>query len=75
MPYIRSYNMSSRTVKALSVFGCIILGYVMMFFGWNPHLPNGHGESLFFGGALLVLCAGVYGIVGVVRMIRRSFND
>jgi len=67
------YTMS-RTTKALLVIGCIIVGYAIMGVGWGVRLPNALGMFLFFGGALLVFCAGIYGLIKLIGVIRKSFK-
>jgi hypothetical protein len=68
-------NMMSKTIKILIVIGCIILGYVMMGFGWSSSLPSGLGQFLFFGGMCLVLCSGVYGLVKVIKSMKKSIRN
>jgi hypothetical protein len=65
----------SRTLKILIIVGLIILGYGMIGIGWTTNLPSSVGMFLFFGGALLVLCSGVYGLIKMIGLIIRSFKE
>ena len=57
--------------KMFLVFGCIALGYVMMFFGYSPDVPNWLGMSLFFGGAAIILIAGLYGLIKFIGRLKK----
>jgi hypothetical protein len=65
----------SRGVKILCVFVFIILGYAMMVFGYTDKLPNWLGESLFFGGAIVVLCSGMYGLIKLIGVIKGGLKS
>ena len=52
----------STAVKILSIVACIILGYALMYFGYNLHLPTWLEICLFIGGVLLIIGAGIYGL-------------
>jgi high-affinity Fe2+/Pb2+ permease len=65
----------SRPIRILLVLVSIIVGYILMYWGYSTSLPSYIGEWVCLAGMILVISGGIYALVRIVKKMKKSIRD
>jgi hypothetical protein len=65
----------NRPIRFFLVLVSIIVGYISMYWGYSSSLPSYIGEWVCLAGMILVISAGSYALVRMVKKMKKSIRD